>query len=129
MNITEQRIKEGKEAEAKATPGPWETRFLHRAFQSARKDPGLTFHNPSESDWPDAKFIALARNNFGPLLEAYQAEVRRLNWTCICEPIGAQKEELERPLISYDSRNRKRNSIRTRPRQAEIRQRDEGFPA
>jgi hypothetical protein len=52
-----------------ATPGPWQTRFMYRALQAARKDAELMFGTAPESDWPDAEFIAAARNALPGLLE------------------------------------------------------------
>lgn len=48
------------EAARAATRGPWQTRFIHRLFQSARRDPDLSMYTAPDQDWPDSEFIALA---------------------------------------------------------------------
>lgn len=72
---------EMKERCARATPGPWQTRFLYRLFQNARERPGtLLFASDETHDWPDSDFIAAARTDLpaalaliGELLDALHA--------------------------------------------------------
>jgi hypothetical protein len=63
-----------KKREAAATPGKWQTRFVARAFASARKDPELLVVTPQSYDWLDADFIAHARTDVPALI----LEVERL---------------------------------------------------
>jgi hypothetical protein len=56
---------------AKATPGPWQTRFLWRTCEAARKDPSLLFVSPPAQDWPDCElveFLVNHANEFAALL-------------------------------------------------------------
>lgn len=50
------------ELQAAATPGPWQARFLHRVFDSARNDPINLFGTEPEQDLFDCQFMAAARN-------------------------------------------------------------------
>lgn len=56
-----------------ATPGPWQTRFINRLFQSARKDPATLMLNQAQ-DWPDSEFIAAARTDLPAALDALDAK-------------------------------------------------------
>lgn len=66
--MTEQRLVEIRERLSKATPRPWQTRFVYRLFDSARKDPINLFETPKERDWDDADFIANAPEDIEFLL-------------------------------------------------------------
>ncbi len=57
-----------------ATDGPWETRFIYRVWDAARKDSTVMFGTTPKQEWKDAEFIAEARS-FVP--EAI-AEIERL---------------------------------------------------
>lgn len=51
------------ELSEKATPGDWQVRFMHRVFDSARKDPVNLFGTAPEQDWPDCELICELRNH------------------------------------------------------------------
>jgi hypothetical protein len=56
-------IETARKLRAEATPGPWQDRFIYRAFRAAREDKGLMVGTPPESDWRDGAFCAHARNS------------------------------------------------------------------
>lgn len=56
-----------------ATPGPWQTRFIYRLFESARRDPINLFGSGPEQDWPDSVFIASARADIPALCATVRA--------------------------------------------------------
>jgi len=61
---------------AAATPGPWETRFLHRVWMRAREEPGnLMFGTGPTQDWADCDLMAHAPTDLAALV----AEVERLH--------------------------------------------------
>lgn len=65
----------------KATPGPWQTRFMYRMFQSARLDPSTLFDTKPEDDWKDADFCTTARTEWPKLIEEHRKaldEIERL---------------------------------------------------
>lgn len=67
--------------ERSATPGPWETRFLYRAWKCWRKharEDGLLCENNEEADWPDSAFMAHARTDIPDLLETCEHLERRI---------------------------------------------------
>lgn len=57
-----------KELDAKATPGPWQTRFIYRAYSAGRDLPDLEYGTKPEQDWPDCELIAEMRNALPELL-------------------------------------------------------------
>lgn len=75
--MTTTEIAEDEALIAKATPGPWQARFMYRLFRSVREHAAtlkLWVGGAPEQDWPDADFCAAARTRW-PL---YVAEVKRL---------------------------------------------------
>lgn len=71
------RLAEIKALAEKATPGPWQARFIARMFQSARHAAGLLMMTKPEADWTDSEFIAAARTDVPALVEALE-EARAL---------------------------------------------------
>lgn len=60
-----------RELAEKATPGPWQTRFIFRVFAAVRTRAhqfGLLMQGSKESDWKDAEFIAASRTAIPELL-------------------------------------------------------------
>lgn len=71
-------IEKLKQLEQAATPGPWQTRFLFRAMESARRDPKLLTGGDGSRDWADSELMETLRNLATELIglwEAANAEV------------------------------------------------------
>lgn len=62
------RLAEIAAREKKASYGPWQTRFIYRAFQEARKSNELLTLPPKHTDWDDSAFMAEARSDVPWLL-------------------------------------------------------------
>ena len=62
----------------KATPGPWQARFIWRALNEARKSHDIIPNTEPEQDWPDAEFIASARTDYPAALKALQVAVETI---------------------------------------------------
>ncbi len=69
-------IKELRALLAKATPGPYQGRFLHRVFESARNDSAILWGTKPEQDWDDCELMAEAVNNLLTLLDAAEKAER-----------------------------------------------------
>lgn len=69
---------EARELLAKATPAPWQTRFVYRLFESARRDPINIFGTPQEQDWKDSELIARAPELLKTLCDEFDHRTKAL---------------------------------------------------
>ena len=72
-----------------ATPGPWQTRFVWRSLDAARKTQDLLSNTLPTQDWPDAQFIsalnpqvvleliATVREQAGKIVELVQSGIQK----------------------------------------------------
>ena len=79
MQITHEKIAELRRLLEKATPGPYEGRFLSRVYAVARRFAdleGIIFGVPAAQDWHDCELMAEAVNALPALLDRV-AELER----------------------------------------------------
>lgn len=69
-------VRELRAAAEKATPRPWQARFLYRTLHAVRahQDYLKLFPDPTDRDWPDAEYIALCANHMPEILDALAAQ-------------------------------------------------------
>jgi hypothetical protein len=81
--LAPEQVEEIRQRAEKATPGPWETRFMYRMWHAVRTNArslGLLLQS-KDNDWADSDFTAHARTDVPALVtshEALRAEVERL---------------------------------------------------
>jgi hypothetical protein len=80
-----------RELSWKATARPWEVRFMHRVFDSARKDPANLFGTEPKQDWPDCELICELANHALTIADALE----RCGW----RPIETAPKERERKML------------------------------
>lgn len=99
--MTDDRLREIRERREKATPAPWQTRFVYRMFRAARNCDGLIQNTPSEQDWSDADMVAHAPADIDYLL----TEVARLD-TALTECSTEAAEDLAEYREHYEMHRR-----------------------
>ncbi len=89
----------------RATPGEWQTRFLHRVFREARKSKELCFNAPPEDDWAECELIVLAINHLPRLIR----ELKSATYD-----IESYRQANERLLNIVDEGDKDRDSLRAK---------------
>jgi len=71
------KLEEIKSRLENITPGPWQTRFIHRMICAGRDAPEhcLLYNTNPEQDWPDADFIAHSREDVPWLIEQLEKAI------------------------------------------------------